>query len=435
MKLGMKYTTLLCAAVLVNTGCSSDDKQPDQTVSVNGNGDGDGDEPSENDNGHNVDSGVTATAPVYAMMTQVYDADDRTVYLVLSNTLDLDVVSIANGREFPGVANFAAIGGKLLVSSGEGPVITEFEVSDDLHWTEGRQLSFANYPLSDNANFYYQFVLDEHTVYLPFEASSRILWDPSQMKILGTREDSSLVFEQDGLMLEAGGNRNAVHYDGPVLQAFFYHDEDWFRHGTESLVVSYDPQTHEERDVIHVPCPGLSIATQDEAGYTYFSTWGYLGLLALYGEGPAPCVARLTPDLQLDEDWTTDLTEYTDGRYVNNFRYIGNGKAIGNVLHHEELDADFDGPYQPDVGDSVWDSGPQWRFWLFDLEAKTAHPVDGIEVAIGSGAQFAVLDGRTFVFLPFDEWSRTMVYEIDDDGTAHERFETIGDVFKWVRVR
>ena len=45
------------------------------------------------------------------------------------------------------------------------------------------------------------------------------------------------------------------------------------------------------------------------------------------------------------------------------------------------------------------------------------------------------LDGRTFVFLPYDEWSRTRIYEIDDEGVATERGDTLGDVFKWVRVR
>jgi len=125
----------------------------------------------------------------------------------------------------------------------------------------------------------------------------------------------------------------------------------------------------------------------------------------------------------------------TDGHYVNNFRYIGKGKAIGNVLIHEELDADFSKPFDPDVDAEVWKSGKHWRFWMFDVEKHAAWPVEGIEEEIGSGAQFAVLDGRTFVFLPFDEWSKSAVYEIDDEGKAKRRFEVTGDVFKWIRVR
>jgi hypothetical protein len=197
----------------------------------------------------------------------------------------------------------------------------------------------------------------------------------------------------------------------------------------------YDPETHRESRIIDVPCPGLSIATQDEEGYTYFGPWDFVGTLALYGQDAAPCVARLKPDLTLDESWTTDFTSWTDGRYLSNFRYIGGGKAIANVLHHETLGADFSRPYDPDVGDQIAKSGPHWRLWMFDLKAERAWPVEGIDVAISSGAQFAVLDGRTFVFLPFEDWGKTMVYELDSQGVATRHFETVGDVFKWIRVR
>lgn len=60
---------------------------------------------------------------------------------------------------------------------------------------------------------------------------------------------------------------------------------------------------------------------------------------------------------------------------------------------------------------------------------------NGVEVDTASGAQFAVLDGRTFVFLPYEEWGRTKIYEIDEGGQATERGDTVGDVFKWLKIR
>lgn len=378
---------------------------------------------------------VGEEGPVFALMSQVYSVDDRTVYVALTDTVDVDAIELDDAREFPGVANFAPVGGRLLVSDGEQPIITAFSITPDLGWEEGPTVSFASYPLDDNANIYYHFVRDEHTAYLPFETSKRIVWDPTEMVISGTVEDSSLTMESDGMQLYAGGNRNAVRFGGPVLQAFFYVSDDWSEYGPSSQIAAYDPETHAETTVLDAPCPALSIATQDEAGNTFFGTWGYLGIRALYGEGPAPCAVRVTPDLAVDDDWTTDFTAWTGGRYVNNFRYVGNGKAIGNVLHHEELDADFDGPFDPAVEEAAWASGPHWRFWIFDLEAEEAHPVEGIDVDIGSGAQFAVFDDRTFVFLPFDSWGRTKIYELDDQGNATEHLEVVGDVFKWERLR
>jgi hypothetical protein len=373
---------------------------------------------------------------LYAMMVQVYDAEDRTVYAHLSHTLDLaSEVDLSQAREFPSVANFAPVGGRLLVSSGIEPAITEFDIGEDLSWSEGDTVSFANFPFEDNANFYYQYILDEHTAYMPFDVTKRLIWDPTNMTIDATLEDSSLPLERDGLKLRVGGNRNAIHFEGPVQQAFFFTDDDWFVTGPESLLAFYDEQTHEEAGVVTLPCPGLSMASQDEQGYTYYGTWGFQGTLALFGEGPQPCVARLKPDLTLDEAWTTDLKDLTDGRYSNNFRYIGGGKAIANVLLHERIQADWTAGYDQDVADAIDASGDHWQFWLFDLEKWQASPIEGIDAAISSGAQFAVLDGRTFLFLPYDEWSHTKIYELGDDGKATVLAGTVGDVFKWVRVR
>ena len=379
----------------------------------------------------------TAVEPLYAMLTQVYDTEDRTVYVSLRHSLDLpSQLELSDSREFASVANFAPVGGRLLVSSGIEPSITEFEISEDLAWTQGKTVSFANFPFEDNANFYYQYLLDAHTAYMPFDVTKRLIWDPTDMTIAETREESSVPLKAGLLNAQTGGNRNAIHYEGPVQQPFFYTDDDWFETGPESVVAYYDPTTHEEAGTVTLPCPGLSMASQDEQGYTYYGTWGFLGAQALFGMGPAPCVARLKPDLTLDEAWTTDLRDMTDGRYVNNFRYIGAGKAIGNVLHHELVDVDWDGGYDQEVVDDINNNGGEhWKFWLFDLEKAEAHPIDGIDLPIGSGAQFAVLDGRTFLFLPYDDWNRTKIYELGADGRAAVVSETIGDVFKWVRVR
>lgn len=372
------------------------------------------------------------TDPLYALMVHVYDQDDRTVYVVLSDSLDVTSISLQGAREFPGVANLAAIGGKLLISDGNEPKITEFEISDAHEWTAGRSVSFAQFPLQDNANFYYQFVVNEHKALLPFDGTKRIVWDPGEMKITGTLEDTTLVGKEAGLTLEAGGNRNAVHYDTSIVQAFFYHDDDWTTYGTQSHLIVYDQDTQEEKSLIDVPCPGLSLATRDEQGNTYFGTWD-VSVATYKGTAPATCIARVGADFKLAE--TIDPKTMTGGRFINNFRYVGNGKAFANVLHHEALGVTSPSMLTDAQLADIWMGGPQWKPWLFDMATKTGKPVDGIDVEIGSGAQMAVVDGRTFLFVPYDDWGRTKTYELDADGKATLRFDTVGDIFKWVRVR
>ncbi len=379
----------------------------------------------------------TGNDPLYAMMIQVYTPDDRVVYVHLTKDLDVSEIDLSQAREFVSVANFAGIDGRILISSGTEPEIAEFGISDDLEWTDGRTVSFAKYPLDDNANFYYQYILNESTAYLPFEATSRVVWDPAGMRITGTLTDTNVPRELQGLKVATGGNRNAVKFEGPVQQPFFYVDKDWTEYGAQSVVAIYDEKTNEEASTVTLPCPALSMASQD-GEYTYYGTWDFQHA-ALFSEGPEPCIARLDGNFHLDEEWTTDLTSATDGRLHNNFRAIGDHRAIANVFHDEIFldkhpEMSFD-QYDADVVDALGASGPWWKLWLFDLETMTGAPVEGIDVDATSGAQFAVLDGRTFVFLPYQEWGRSKIYEIDGDGQATERGDTAGDVFKWVKIR
>jgi hypothetical protein len=150
----------------------------------------------------------------------------------------------------------------------------------------------------------------------------------------------------------------------------------------------------------------------------------------LFGQGPKPCIRRIKSDSTIDTNWTPDLSEWTDGRPVHVFRYIRDGKALGSVLHVDEAGIDFS-PYDPDVAAPL---DAHWRLWLFDLETKTAAPVAGIG-AVGSGFNWANIDGRSFVFVPDEAWSSTTVYELDADGTAAARFEVSSVVNNWLKLR
>jgi hypothetical protein len=379
----------------------------------------------------NVVSG--SDGPVYATMTNVYQDEDRTVYVALTDTLDLDELTFDEAYELPGVGNLEAIGGKLLLSSGETPLITKFDVAPPSTWTEQGSLSFTNFPLEDNANFFYQYLVDEHAMYLPFEGYKRIVWDPTDLAILDVMEDSALEPELDGLTLTAGGNRSGIRYDGPVMQPFFYKDEDWFEFAPVSQIAVYDPVTHEETKIIEAPCPGLAIPSQDEAGNTYFSTWDYSPIHALYGQGPAPCVARVTPDHELDEDFTTDFTEWTDGRFAVNFRYVRDGWGLADVVYPETFEnADFDGPIDEVVLDEFWNP-EHWKIWRIDIERGRAEPFEGIDVE-GAGWSAVEVDGRSFLFVPYEDWGRTRVYELDESGEVSTHLDLLGDAF-WMRVR
>jgi hypothetical protein len=377
----------------------------------------------------------TPEGPVYVMMTQVYTVDDRTVYFSTSDTLDVASVSFADAHESPSVANFSAIGGKLFISSGEEPKITRYDVRGDRTLLETGQISFAAYPFEDNANFFYHYIVDENLAYLPYSVTKRIAWSPKDLAILSDETQSSLALMDGAMMLEGGGNRSGVKYpDKRVVQPFFFHDENWTEYGTTSKIASYDIASHDEARVQNAPCPGLSITTRDEAGNTYVSSNNYSPVKKLFNAGPTPCIVKLGPNGDLDAAWTTDLTALTGGRYTMNFRYLANGKAVANVLDAEKLGADFTGPYDPAVEDLVWEDG-NFRLWMFDMVANTAKPIEGIDLPVSGGGQTAVIDGRMFLFVVFEDYGKTRVYELSPSGVATAKFDVAGDVFKWERLR
>jgi hypothetical protein len=217
------------------------------------------------------------------------------------------------------------------------------------------------------------------------------------------------------------------------MQPFFYRDEDWLEFSPKSYLAVYDPKTHDEIKVIEAPCRGLAIPSQDEQGNTYFSSYDYSPLNALYGAGPAPCAVRITPDYELDAAFTTDFTAWTGGRYVLNFRYVRDGWGLADVLDAEKVEADFSGPVDPSVRDQLWTTAP-WRIWRIDLEHQRAEPFEGIDVE-GAGWSAVQVDGRSFLFVGYDDYTRTRVYELDAAGKPTKHSDLLGDASGWLRVR
>jgi hypothetical protein len=137
--------------------------------------------------------------------------------------------------------------------------------------------------------------------------------------------------------------------------------------------------------------------------------------------------------MALDASWTTDLTDWTEGRMAINFRYVAGGKGIAEVLHDEALGLDYSAEYDPAIEDLVWEGGA-WSTWFFDLEAQAARPLAGMEPGV-TGIQLIQIEDRTLLAAGYDSGGSTIVYELDEGGGLTERFRSTGEVFKWIRVR
>lgn len=371
--------------------------------------------------------------PLYALLSIAIDPDDNaTSYVVLTDTPDMSSVSLETAREFPGRVNIAAHDGELFVASAEDLSVARYAIGDAHDWHEHGRMSFQNRGL-EGWQVQLGNLVGDGAAYMPVDVSARLVWSPAGLEIVSTKTGSAVHVEKDGLLAYGNGWGFELK-EGPPLFVFSYQNEaDYGDRGVDVEVAVYDPDTHEEKDVFTVPCPGIGYSSQDEAGNSYLANWDYWPTRALYGLAPASCVRRVKPDGALDESWTPDLTAWTGGRHIMYWEYLRDGKAIGNVLHHERLNADFRGPLDPDVEEEI-QNGEHYRPWLFDLETETAKPIEGLDEILWA-LPLATVDSRTFAMLPYDDWRRTEVYEISLDGTATHRFSTTGYVESWERVR
>jgi hypothetical protein len=386
------------------------------------------------------DAGAAAEH-AYALVTLVWSDDGPTGYVVLSDSLEQEDLTLDDAREFPGYTSVGVADKQLLVNpSWEDPTIERYEITPELGWKDSDRLSFGNEGV-EAVSFHTQYLRDDHAAYLDVDVRDRVIWDPIDLTILDTRSDDVLEAERDGLKLYANFNRTQLVFGGSVVRPFSYHDDDWIRWSPNSPIVIYDSETHEATDVIDAPCPGLDSITRDEDGNTYLGSLEYSALYPLAGLGAAPCAVRLTPDNELDADWDLDLNAIAGGRHVVNFRYIGGGKALATVLHEEEYGEDYDFTQLAETIDDFWAMTARFhRLWMFDIEERSGAPVEGIDEIefVNPGFYHSTFDGRTFVFLGDGQngnnFDTTFVYEIEADGSAKRQFSVPGTVTQWVQV-
>lgn len=376
-----------------------------------------------------------AEGPVYALETVVFTDEGENTYVSLSRTPEFSDLDLSEAREFSGWIGTQTIAGGILVSDTGTPSVTRYEIDEDLEWEEGPTLSFANQG-APWFGFSETYLMDEHTAYFsPADIARHIVWDPTELVIREVVEDSLLAADdEEGRTLSPAFQRIPWYSRGPVMRPFYYVDPTGTDYAPTTSIVVYDAESHQEERVLEAPCPGLEYSSPDEDGNVYYSTWNINPGAALFGVGPAPCVSKVLADRTLDPSWDpARLLEWTDGRYVRVLHYMKEGKAIGAVLHHEAIDVDFDAGFDQDVYDSI-ETDQYWRLWLFDLEAETARPIEGI-AAVQGWFNAANIDGRTFALLTYDSVSGTRGYEIDVDGNATLHFESIGWVYNLSRVR
>ncbi|TQF11178.1 MxcI [Myxococcus llanfairpwllgwyngyllgogerychwyrndrobwllllantysiliogogogochensis] len=367
--------------------------------------------------------------PVYSLATSVFSQAGSATYVSVFNSLDVTALDLTKAREHSGFATIGAVDGMLFVGAGEAPEVSRYTVKDDGTLEDAGRISFANYGLATSPLYFNQFV-DSTSAYMSLEESRRILWNPSTMEISGPAEVPGVVREREDLVVKTGYDRARVVRGEYVFQSFYWTDGSYFNFLPTSQIAIYSKADDSLVKLLDAPCPGLDVATQDEAGNIYFSNWVFSSAAPVLKEtAPATCMVRIKAGAQeIDTTFTRSLSSMVGGRQTAAFRYLGNGTGVVAVFHDENLTID-ENTKATDIT-----SGLHWKLWRVNLEAGTASPIEELGFIAGGYYSFT-LDGRTFLLLPTADYSKTAIWELGVSGAPVKRFETLGWAYQFVKVR
>ncbi|AKF09762.1 hypothetical protein [Sandaracinus amylolyticus] len=359
-------------------------------------------------------------APAYAVTTTVFDETTAATYVTVLGSLDAQQVDLSTAREFAGWSSVAAHDAVLFVGHGERPEVERYALGADGTLGDAEQtVSFAAHGLS-SASLSFNTIVDATMAHMALEQTSRVLWDPTAMEIVGSVDTPEVAPERDGMAVTAANFQGRVVREDGVFQPYFWHDADWYAFHQQSQIAIYARDGSLDA-LLDVPCPALQIATEDEQGNLYFS--GMVDTIAydLVEEASTleRCVARIDAgEHAIAEGWPRRFEELTEGRPAGVFHYLADGIGILTVYHVENAD-----PSSPTFLDDWY--AANWGLWLVDLEAWSAEPIEAWPLG-SSNIFFSRLEGRLFVHSVEADFSSTTIREISVDGTLTERLTVPG---------
>jgi hypothetical protein len=366
-------------------------------------------EPGGTDAPSGIEASPSPQAPLYAVATVVSGPEESNMYLRVLDSLEpQEDLDLRLAREFPGWSDVKASGGKLFVSSGEGPTVMRFSVNERRELVEEGRISFAAY--TEDAAMYTQAFISETKAYLSVGANEYVVWNPATLAITGTITGPELA--------PVGAAEAAPAQDrGMVVRGQrLYHSINWFDYENydmppTSQIVVIDTETDSIIGSVDAPCPYLEPGTLDEDGNIYFSNWVYSPAATWVNDQARACAVRIPAGSdELDPDFRLEFADVTGGHEAAAMEYLGGGRALLSVFHEEKqaFDPAVDHP-------SDWLFGANWRFSMLDLETREAREID----ALGwhSGGYYARrIQEQNYVLVPGTNYESTQLFRLSENG-------------------
>jgi hypothetical protein len=350
-------------------------------------------------------------------------------YVAALSALVPQEVDYGKALEVPGRADVWVWDDKVFIALADAPVVSRYAVTEQLQFVEeGPRISFADRGLA-SAQFWNAIWLTPDKAYMNNAAGLEyIIWNPRSMQIVGSVPHPAIEERPGFVVRNSSTNRGAVVRDGKVYHTYYWTDENYERYEPDSRIAVYDIASDQLLDVIEAPCPGLDVATQDDAGNLYFSSWTGLPGLSLVLGAPTSCAVKIPAGSeQIDPAWTLAWPDVTDGRHGAALRYQGDGHGLLSVFHDERLQYDSSSDAFELIGTE------NWQTWRVELGSRRAAPVAGI--AANSGAIYVEPIGESvYALVPTENYQSSQIYSVVGE-TAQPFFSTRGWATRLFQLR
>lgn len=387
--------------------------------------------PQPGDGGTGPTTVVVPPAPanaLYAVGTWVTAGDVATTYIQTVPRLDVDVkIDLTNALETPGYGDVRVEGDKLFVSSGEAPIVTRYTIDAQGKYTKDGDVNFEVY--TSYADIYKQAFISPTKAYLSAD-DGWVKWNPVTLKIEGTIPYPESIVPRDGLDPYFAFDRGFIVRGDRAYHAVAWFDFDNYESTPNSAIVVLDTVNDKVLSVIDAPCPYLDVATTDDYGNIYYSSWVFTPGATLINGGAKSCAVKIPVGSDaLDPNWKLVLADVTGGHEAAAMRYIGNNKVLMAVFH-EEL-----APYNPrrDTIDE-WVLRDAWTYATLDLTTREFRELTSLGYHNG-GYYSASIAGQFFLLTASSEGDSTTFLQLLSDGTAKKGITVDGWSSRAHRIR
>ena len=408
-----------------------DDGREDEDTRGKGAGSEDDDDAGAADEG-GADAEEDAAA-LFAIGAQVLTADNPVTYVLLSESFtELPPVEDA-ALEVPGralVFGTPTLPGALFVANNGSPEVTKYTMTGDGELSEEATLSMAGEGVTAIGEYQtnMHFLSADKAYYFDGGAGQVVIWNPSEMTVLGAIALPGLLMEGSVLSFSSVP---AVQSGDHLVMPAGYRAADGLSVPAVTGAVIIDTSDDSATVVSDDRCGYVRDAVLGDDGMIYLATevWAAAVHRISADAAPAPCLLRIDPETEdYDADFYIDLGTLADGATLGSLLALPDGTVLTRVLQEDEVTIDETTNARALAGMRTW------GFATVTLgDEPEVAPIADSPLILGS---FLPLVAGDTIYQPhFDMRSVTELYPLGAEGAGTGTMAHPGLIFSAVQLQ